>query len=59
MEWKFARSKLFISFFEDEDTLPPPFNLLPTRKIMDKILRENKKKSSISKVIILFDKILY
>lgn len=30
MEWKFARSKLFISFFEDGDTLPPPFNLFPT-----------------------------
>uniref|UniRef100_A0A146KZM0 Transient receptor potential protein n=6 Tax=Lygus hesperus TaxID=30085 RepID=A0A146KZM0_LYGHE len=31
-EWKFARSKLWMSYFEDGDTIPPPFNLLPTLK---------------------------
>ena len=28
-EWKFSRSKLWISFFEDDEILPPPFNLIP------------------------------
>ena len=29
-EWKFARTKLWISYFESGSTLPPPFNILPT-----------------------------
>ena len=32
MEWKFARSKLWISYFDDKCTLPPPFNIIPTSK---------------------------
>ncbi|XP_046395516.1 transient receptor potential protein-like [Ischnura elegans] len=28
-EWKFARSKLWMSYFEEGDKLPPPFNLMP------------------------------
>lgn len=36
-EWKFARSRLWISYFDDGDTLPPPFNLLPTLKHLYKI----------------------
>ena len=32
MEWKFARSKLWISYFDDKCTLPPPFNIFPTSK---------------------------
>ena len=31
-EWKFARSKLWISYFEDGGTVPPPFNIIPTPK---------------------------
>mgnify|MGYP001328212473 CR=1 FL=1 len=31
-EWKFARSKLWISYFEEGGTLPPPFNIIPTPK---------------------------
>ncbi|XP_059157751.1 short transient receptor potential channel 4-like isoform X3 [Physella acuta] len=31
-EWKFARSKLWISYFEDSGTLPPPFNVIPSPK---------------------------
>ncbi|XP_017784473.1 PREDICTED: transient receptor potential protein-like [Nicrophorus vespilloides] len=31
-EWKFARSKLWISYFDDGDTLPPPFNIFPRPK---------------------------
>ncbi|ESP02049.1 hypothetical protein LOTGIDRAFT_111386 [Lottia gigantea] len=33
-EWKFARSKLWISYFEDSGTLPPPFNIIPSPKIL-------------------------
>ncbi|XP_068231132.1 transient receptor potential protein-like [Palaemon carinicauda] len=29
VEWKFARSKLWMSYFEDGDEVPPPFNLIP------------------------------
>ncbi|XP_049878328.1 transient receptor potential protein [Pectinophora gossypiella] len=32
MEWKFARSNLWMSYFEDGDTVPPPFNIIPTPK---------------------------
>ncbi|XP_050543563.1 transient receptor potential protein isoform X2 [Daktulosphaira vitifoliae] len=32
MEWKFARSALWISYFEDGDTVPAPFNLFPSLK---------------------------
>lgn len=31
-EWKFARSKLWLSYFEEGSTLPYPFNLIPTPK---------------------------
>ncbi len=31
-EWKFARSKLWMSYFEPGSTLPPPFNLLSVPK---------------------------
>ncbi|KAK8752899.1 hypothetical protein OTU49_008169, partial [Cherax quadricarinatus] len=31
-EWKFARSKLWISFFEEGGTCPPPFNIIPAPK---------------------------
>ncbi|UJR21541.1 hypothetical protein I4U23_024626 [Adineta vaga] len=31
-EWKFARAKLWISYFEEGGTLPPPFNIVPSPK---------------------------
>uniref|UniRef100_A0AAY4DCN5 Short transient receptor potential channel 1 n=1 Tax=Denticeps clupeoides TaxID=299321 RepID=A0AAY4DCN5_9TELE len=31
-EWKFARAKLWLSYFDDKCTLPPPFNVLPSPK---------------------------
>ncbi|KAG1682258.1 Transient receptor potential-gamma protein [Nymphon striatum] len=30
MEWKFARSRLWMSYFEDSNVLPPPFNIIPS-----------------------------
>ncbi|PIO75942.1 transient-receptor-potential calcium channel protein [Teladorsagia circumcincta] len=32
VEWKFARSKLFVEYFDDTATLPPPFNIIPSPK---------------------------
>ncbi|XP_072315568.1 short transient receptor potential channel 4-like [Eucyclogobius newberryi] len=31
-EWKFARTKLWISYFEEGGTLPSPFNIVPSPK---------------------------
>lgn len=30
IEWKFARSKLWLTYFEESSPLPPPFNLIPS-----------------------------
>jgi len=38
-EWKFARSKLWISYFEEGGTVPPPFNIIPTPKTVYYIAR--------------------
>ncbi|KAK9297020.1 hypothetical protein QLX08_009119 [Tetragonisca angustula] len=38
-EWKFARSHLWMSYFEDGDTVPPPFNMVPTGKTFEKIVK--------------------
>ncbi|XP_060831241.1 transient receptor potential protein [Bombus pascuorum] len=38
-EWKFARSHLWMSYFEDGDTVPPPFNMVPTGKTFNKIIK--------------------
>ncbi|XP_056328875.1 short transient receptor potential channel 7b [Danio aesculapii] len=32
VEWKFARAKLWLSYFDEGRTLPAPFNLVPTPK---------------------------
>ncbi|CAF1291792.1 unnamed protein product [Adineta steineri] len=32
VEWKFARSKLYMEFIKDGGTLPVPFNIVPTPK---------------------------
>uniref|UniRef100_A0A3Q2XVA1 Transient receptor potential cation channel, subfamily C, member 4a n=1 Tax=Hippocampus comes TaxID=109280 RepID=A0A3Q2XVA1_HIPCM len=32
IEWKFARTKLWMSYFEEGATLPPPFNVVPSPK---------------------------
>jgi len=42
-EWKFARTKLWMSYFEDSATLPPPFNVLPSVKWLIRIFRKSSK----------------
>ncbi|XP_044283345.1 short transient receptor potential channel 5 [Varanus komodoensis] len=32
IEWKFARTKLWMSYFDEGGTLPPPFNIIPSPK---------------------------
>nr|CAD7264599.1 unnamed protein product [Timema shepardi] len=38
IEWKFARTRLWLSYFEESATLPPPFNIFPTPKHIMKLL---------------------
>ncbi|RZF48962.1 hypothetical protein LSTR_LSTR003038 [Laodelphax striatellus] len=49
-EWKFARTKLWMSYFEESATLPPPFNIFPTPKLIFKLLgiREKDKQRRMS-----------
>ncbi|KAH0625343.1 hypothetical protein JD844_033870 [Phrynosoma platyrhinos] len=39
VEWKFARSKLYLSFFREGLTLPVPFNIIPTPKSVFYVIR--------------------
>lgn len=32
VEWKFARAKLWLSYFDEGRTLPAPFNMVPSPK---------------------------
>uniref|UniRef100_A0A452TM41 Transient receptor ion channel domain-containing protein n=1 Tax=Ursus maritimus TaxID=29073 RepID=A0A452TM41_URSMA len=40
VEWKFARSKLYLSYFREGLTLPVPFNILPSPKGLFYLLRK-------------------
>ena len=42
-EWKFARSKLWMSYFDESATLPPPFNIFPNVKHFTKCCRKKKR----------------
>ncbi|CAH1159812.1 unnamed protein product [Phaedon cochleariae] len=42
-EWKFARTKLWMSYFEETGTLPPPFNIFPKPKMLFKLFGIRKK----------------
>ncbi|XP_012227231.2 transient-receptor-potential-like protein isoform X1 [Linepithema humile] len=42
-EWKFARTKLWMSYFEDSGTLPPPFNIFPPPKLLFRLCGLKKK----------------
>nr|XP_033329419.1 transient-receptor-potential-like protein [Megalopta genalis] len=44
-EWKFARTKLWLSYFEEGGTLPPPFNILPPPKLILRFCGLQKKAS--------------
>ncbi|KAG5683126.1 hypothetical protein PVAND_012426 [Polypedilum vanderplanki] len=43
-EWKFARTKLWMSYFDESATLPPPFNIFPNVKHFTKCCRSSKKR---------------
>ncbi|KAJ3658094.1 hypothetical protein Zmor_009854 [Zophobas morio] len=42
-EWKFARTKLWMSYFEESATLPSPFNIFPKPKHLLKLFGLRKK----------------
>ncbi|XP_067627851.1 transient-receptor-potential-like protein isoform X2 [Eurosta solidaginis] len=42
-EWKFARTKLWLTYFEDSATLPPPFNIIPSAKWLIRVFRKSSK----------------
>ncbi|KAM7361813.1 transient receptor potential protein-like isoform 1-T4 [Cochliomyia hominivorax] len=44
VEWKFARSQLWMSYFEDGGTVPPPFNMFPSVKLMRKLFGKQRPK---------------
>lgn len=52
MEWKFARSQLWMSYFEDGGTVPPPFNLCPSVKMLTMGKKKRQSKSIIVSIII-------
>ncbi|GMT19062.1 hypothetical protein PFISCL1PPCAC_10359, partial [Pristionchus fissidentatus] len=39
VEWKFARSKLWMEYFDDTATVPPPFNVIPSPKSFYYVLK--------------------
>ncbi|NXL76561.1 TRPC4 protein, partial [Leptocoma aspasia] len=39
IEWKFARTKLWMSYFEEGGTLPTPFNVIPSPKSLWYLIR--------------------
>lgn len=43
-EWKFARTRLWMSYFEESSTLPPPFNIFPTMKHVMRLFGQKKKR---------------
>ncbi|XP_076762035.1 transient receptor potential-like [Xylocopa sonorina] len=45
-EWKFARTKLWMSYFEEGGTLPPPFNIFPPPKLLFRFCGMQKKNVS-------------
>ncbi|XP_077984510.1 transient-receptor-potential-like protein [Glandiceps talaboti] len=42
-EWKFARTKLWMSYFDDGSTLPPPFNLIISPKSISYLFKAIKR----------------
>lgn len=52
-EWKFARTRLWMSYFEEGSILPPPFNIIPSPKLFLKLIgirKSAKLKKMLSKV---------
>ena len=39
MEWKYARSQLYMEYIKQGSTLPVPFNIIPTPKSIANIIR--------------------
>ncbi|XP_070556557.1 short transient receptor potential channel 1-like [Ptychodera flava] len=46
MEWKYSRSLLWLSFFEDSAALAPPFNLLQVMVCLGKLVKKSTRKEA-------------
>nr|XP_053645075.1 transient-receptor-potential-like protein [Cherax quadricarinatus] len=46
-EWKFARTKLWMSYFEEGNTLPPPFNIFPNFKTFLRMCGKSSRKAEL------------
>ncbi|KAA0203062.1 hypothetical protein HAZT_HAZT008001 [Hyalella azteca] len=49
-EWKFARTKLWMSYFEDGRTVPPPFNIIPSVKSIKRFFKGHEQKELLRKM---------
>lgn len=47
MEWKFARTQIWLGYFDTGHTLPSPFNLIPTVHDVLSLVRKILKKDDI------------
>lgn len=54
VEWKFARSQLWMSYFEDGGTVPPPFNMFPSIKLIRKAFGKQRPKRTKSFMVSFF-----
>ncbi|XP_077991582.1 short transient receptor potential channel 4-like [Glandiceps talaboti] len=45
MQWKYSRSQLWITYFGDENTIPPPFNIFPTVNTLATLCRRLSKRT--------------
>ncbi|XP_035229400.1 LOW QUALITY PROTEIN: transient-receptor-potential-like protein [Stegodyphus dumicola] len=48
VEWKFARTTLFMNYFEEGSTVPPPFNIFPTFKHLQRLFKKKRPFSDMS-----------
>jgi transient-receptor-potential calcium channel protein len=48
VEWKFARTTLFMNYFEEGNTVPPPFNIFPNMKHILRLFGKHRKPTDMS-----------
>ncbi|KAF2366307.1 Transient receptor potential channel [Trinorchestia longiramus] len=49
-EWKFARTKLWMSYFEEGNTVPPPFNIIPSVKSIKRFFKGHEQRELLRKM---------
>ncbi|XP_077863793.1 short transient receptor potential channel 7-like [Saccoglossus kowalevskii] len=51
IQWKYARSRLWVSFFGEGQTVPPPFNVLPSLKCIIDLFKRIRLRMAGKKII--------